>query len=58
MCDEQKFLEAKDLLESFIAENPEEVGGILMYLESLIGLGEISVAEDFLNSLSDEIANT
>ena len=58
MCDEQKFLESKDLLESFIAENPEEVGGICMYLESLIGLGEISVAEDFLNSLSDEIANT
>ena len=58
LCDEQKFLEAKDLLESFIAENPEEVGGIYMYLESLIGLGEIIVAEDFLDSLSDEIAST
>src|SRR6056300_244331 len=25
LCDEQKFLEAKDLLESFIAGNPEEI---------------------------------
>ncbi len=58
LFDEQKLLEAKDLLESFIAENPEEVGGICMYLESLIGLGEIIVAEDFLDSLSDEIAKT
>ena len=58
LFDEQKLLEAKDLLESFIAENPEEVGGICMYLESLIGLGEIIVAEDFLDSLSNEIATT
>jgi len=54
----QKLLEAKDLLESFIAENPEEVGGVCLYLESLIGLGEIIVAENFLDSLSDEIAKT
>ena len=58
LFDEQKLLEAKDLLESFIAENPEEIDGICMYLESLIGLGEIIVAEDFLDSLSDEIAST
>ena len=58
LFNENKFLEAKDLLENFIAENTQEVGGICMYLESLIGLGEIIVAEDFLNSLSDEIANT
>ena len=56
LFDGQKLLEAKDLLESFIAENPKEVDGICMYLESLIGLGEIIVAEDFLNSLNDEIA--
>ena len=56
LIDEQKLLEAKDLLESFIAENPEEVDGICMYLESLIGLGKIIVAEEFLNSLNDEIA--
>ena len=53
--DEKKFLEAKDLLENFIAENPQEVDGIYMYLESLINLNEISLAEDFLNSLSDEV---
>jgi putative thioredoxin len=58
LFDGQKLLEAKDLLESFIAENPEEVGGICMYLESLIGLGEIIVAENFLDSLNDEIAKT
>ncbi len=55
LFDEKKFLEAKDLLESFIAENTKEVDGICMYLESLIGLNEISLAEDFLNSLSGEI---
>ena len=58
LCDEQKFLEAKDLLESFIAENPEEVDGICMYLESLIGLNEIGLAEDFLSSLDSEVIET
>ena len=29
-----------------------------MYLESLISLNEISLTEDFLNSLSDEVINT
>jgi len=58
LFDEKKFLEAKDLLESFIAENPEEVDGICMYLESLLGLGEINIAEDFLDSLSDDFIKT
>ena len=51
-------MEAKDLLESFIAENTQEVDGICMYLESLIGLNDISLAEDFLNSLSNEVVKT
>ena len=55
LFDEKKFLEAKDILESFIAENTQEVDGICMYLESLIGLNEISLAEDFLSSLSNEL---
>jgi len=55
LFDDKKFLEAKDLLESFIAENTREVAGICLYLESLISLNEIILAEDFLNSLSDEI---
>ena len=58
LFDEKKFLEAKDMLESFIAENTQEIDGISMYLESLIGLNEINLAEDFLNSLSDEILKT
>ena len=58
LFDEKNFLEAKDLLESFIAENPQEVDGICMYFESLIGLNEISLAEDFLRSLSDEVVKT
>ena len=58
LFDEKKFLEAKDLLESFIAENPQEIDGICMYLESLIGLNEISLADDFLNSLNNEIIKT
>jgi putative thioredoxin len=52
---EKKFLEAKDLLENFIAENAHEIDGISMYLESLLGLNEISLAEDFLKSLNNEV---
>ena len=52
---EKKFLEAKNLLENFIAENTLEVEGICMYLETLIGLNEISSAEGFLDSLDNEV---
>jgi len=55
LFDNNKFNEAKNLLENFIAENPEEVAGICLYAESLMGLGEINSAEDFLKSLSDEM---
>ena len=55
LFDNNKFLEAKELLESFIAENPEDVKGICMYLESLIGLNEIDSAYDFLDSLNNEV---
>ena len=58
LFEEKKFLEAKDLLESFIAENPQEVDGICMLLECFIGLNEINLAEEFLNSLSDEAVKT
>jgi len=57
LFDEKKFLEAKDLLENFIAENPQEIEGICMYLEALISLNEISLADNFINSLSDEMIN-
>jgi len=58
LFEEKKFSEAKDLLESFVAENPQEVDGICMYLESLIFLNEINLIEDFLNSLNNEIVET
>jgi putative thioredoxin len=58
LFEEKKFLKAKDLLENFIAENPQEIDGISMYLESLIGLNEISLADEFLSSLSNEVAKT
>ena len=58
LFNEKKFLEARDLLENFIAENTEETDGICMYLESLIGLNEISLAEDFLDSLNNEVVKT
>ena len=56
LFNDKKFLEAKDLLEAFIIENPEEVVGVCMYAESLISLNEINLADDFLNSLNDEIS--
>ncbi len=58
LFDDKKFLEAKDLLENFIGENSKELKGLCMYIESLIYLNEISSANDFLTSLSDEIINT
>ena len=58
LFEDKKFLEAKDLLENFIAENTQEVDGICMYLECLIGLNEISLADDFLESLSNELVGT
>ena len=58
LFNEKNFLEARDLLENFIAENTEEIDGICMYLESLIGLNEISLAEDFLDSLNKEVVKT
>ena len=58
LFNENKFLEARDLLENFIAENTQEIDGIYMYLESLINLNEINLAEDFLNSLSSEVLKT
>ena len=57
LFDDKNFLEAKDLLEAFIAENPEEVVGVCMYAESLISLNEINLADDFLSSLNDEVSN-
>jgi putative thioredoxin len=58
LFDEKKFLEAKDLLENFIAKNTEEVDGIFMYLETLIHLNEISLADNFLESLNNEVVKT
>ena len=58
LFNEKKYLESKDLLENFIAENGQEIDGICMYLESLIGLNEIGLAEDFLNSLNNEVIET
>ena len=56
LINDKKYLEAKDLLEGFIAANPEEIKAICMYVESLIGLNEINSADNFLNSLSDEVS--
>ena len=57
LFNDKKFSETKDLLESFIFENSKETKGICMYLESLIALDEIDAANDFLESLDDEILN-
>ena len=58
LLDNNKNKEAKDILEDFITENSKEVRGFCMYIESLIGLSNIDEANDFLKSLSDEIAST
>ncbi len=57
LFDNNNFSEAKDLLENFIVDNSNEIKGICMYVESLIGLGEISEANEFLKTLNDEVVN-
>ncbi len=57
LFDNNEFIKAKNLLESFIVENPKEVKGLSMYAESLVGLSEINSADDFLKSLDDEMQN-
>jgi len=55
--EDKDFSTAKDLLENFIFENSKETKGMCMYLESLIGLNEIDLANDFLESLDSEMIN-
>jgi len=53
----KQFSEAKSLLESFIFENSKDVRGLCMYVECLIELNEIESANEFLNSLDEEITS-
>ena len=46
LFNDKKFLEAKDLLENFIAENTQETDGICLYLDSLISLNEIKMMKN------------
>ena len=54
---EKNFLQAKDLLLDFIAENPKEYKAISLYLITLIELKEFSEAQEFVSSLDDEASN-
>lgn len=57
LLNDKQFTQAKDLLENFIFENSKETKGMCMYLESLIGLNEVESANQFIESLDDELAN-
>ena len=52
---QEKYSQAKDELEIFLSNNSKEVVAISLYLESLIGLSEIDLGDEFLKSLDDEI---
>ena len=52
---EKSFNHAKDKLEDFLSANSEDVVAISLYLESLIGINEIDLANKVLNSLDDEL---
>ena len=54
---EKNFLQAKDLLLDFIAENPKEYKAISLYLITLIELKEFSEAQEFVSSLDDEASD-
>ena len=54
LIEDKKFEEAKDLLEGFIAEYPNEYKGIVMYIDCLINLSQIKNAELFIESLNEK----
>ena len=57
LLNDKQFTQAKDQLEDFISENSKETKGMCMYLESLIGLNEVDSANEFIESLDDELTN-
>tara|TARA_B110000116_G_C16790441_1_gene563402 strand:+ start:659 stop:1525 length:867 start_codon:yes stop_codon:yes gene_type:complete len=54
LIEDKKFEEAKDLLEGFIAEYPNEYKGMVMYIDCLISLNQIKNAELFIESLNEK----
>ena len=55
MLKQNNYAQAKNEIESFILDNSKEALAISLYVESLIGLSEINMANEFLNSLDDEM---
>ncbi len=53
--DNKDYSSAKELLEDFISKNSKEVKALCMYLESLIGLNKNQEANDFLESIDEEL---
>ena len=49
-----KYNEAKNLLENFLVENPKELESFALYINCLSGLEQFEEADDFYNSLSKE----
>ncbi|MDC0191834.1 thioredoxin [Alphaproteobacteria bacterium] len=49
-----KYNEAKNLLENFLVENPKEFESFALYINCLSGLEQFEEADDFYNSLSKE----
>ncbi len=54
---ENKHKEVVETLLEFIASNPKEVRGIIFYLECLIKLKQFDEADNFINSLENEMQN-
>ena len=55
LIERKNFDKAKEAIEIFLSDNSKELIAILLYIESLLGLNEIQLAEEFLNSLDDDI---
>jgi putative thioredoxin len=51
----KKFVEVREKLEEFISTNSKEINAICLYAECLIELLEVGAANDFLNSLDEDI---
>ena len=55
LINSNKFDEAKSSLETFLAENSNDVNAISIYVKCLVELKNFDEAKNFISSLSDEI---
>ena len=55
LINNKEYSEAKNLLENFLVENPQEFESFALYINCLGGLGQFKEADEFCKSLNKEV---